>query len=99
MPQIPRETTERILAATDIVDVIGSYKNGRPACRESEVRCVFHDDASPSFNINPARQVFHCFGCKKSGDAITFVREIETLTFDDALKTLADRAGIEIPKS
>ncbi len=94
--QISRETTEQILAATDIVDVIGSYIEVKRAGAVYKALCPFHHEKTPSFNINQARQFFHCFGCKKSGDAITFVREIENLTFADAIKKLGARVGIAV---
>jgi DNA primase len=96
VPQISRETTEQILAATDIVDVIGAYIPVKRAGPSFKALCPFHNEKTPSFNINPHRQFFHCFGCGKSGDAITFVREYENLTFADAVKKLATRAGIAV---
>jgi DNA primase len=96
VPQISQETKEQILAATDIVDVIGSYIEVKRAGPSYKALCPFHNEKSPSFNINPQRQFYHCFGCKKSGDAITFVREYENLTFIDAVKKLAARAGITV---
>ena len=96
MPQISRETTEQILAATDIVEVIGAYIPVKRAGPSYKALCPFHNEKTPSFNINPVRQFFHCFGCGKSGDAITFVREYENLTFSDAVKKLANRAGIAV---
>jgi DNA primase len=96
VPQISRETTEQILAATDIVDLIGSYIEVKRSGTKFVALCPFHNEKSPSFNINQHRQFFHCFGCKKSGDAITFVREYENLTFTDAVKKLASRAGIAV---
>ncbi len=96
MPQIPRETTEQVLAATDIVDVIQSYIPVKRAGTRYVALCPFHGEKTPSFSINPQGQFFHCFGCGKSGDAITFVREYENLTFADAVKKLAARTGIEV---
>lgn len=96
MPQISRETTEQILAATDIVEVISGYIPVKRAGPSFKALCPFHNEKTPSFNINPQRQFFHCFGCGKSGDAITFVREYENLTFTDAVKKLATRAGVTI---
>jgi DNA primase len=96
VPQISRETTEQILAATDIVDVIGSYIPVKRAGPSFKALCPFHNEKTPSFNINPHRQFFHCFGCGKSGDAITFVRDHENLTFSDAARKLAVRAGITV---
>ena len=96
MPQIPRETVEQVLAATDIVDLISSYMPVKRAGARFQTLCPFHNEKSPSFSIDPVKQFFHCFGCKKSGDAITFVREYENLTFTDAVKKLAGRAGVTI---
>lgn len=96
MPQIPRETTEQVLAATDIVDVIQSYIPVKRAGTRFVALCPFHGEKTPSFSINPQGQFFHCFGCGKSGDAITFVREYENVPFVDAVKKLAARAGISV---
>jgi len=96
MPQIPRETVEQVLAATDIVDLISSYMPVKRAGSRFQTLCPFHNEKSPSFSIDPIKQFFHCFGCKKSGDAISFVREYENLTFTDAVKKLAGRAGVTI---
>ncbi|MDB6078346.1 MAG: primase, partial [Akkermansiaceae bacterium] len=97
MPQISDETKLQVLAATDIVDLIGSYiEVKRSGSGNFVALCPFHNEKSPSFNISSSRQFFHCFGCKKSGDAITFVRDYENLPFPDALKKLASRAGIAV---
>ena len=96
MPQIPRETVEQVLAAIDIVDLIGSYIPVKRAGSRYQALCPFHQEKTPSFSIDPARQFYHCFGCKASGDAIKFVREHEGLTFTDAVEKLASRAGIAI---
>jgi len=93
---VSRETTEQILAATDIVEVIGSYIEVEQAGQSFKALCPFHKEETPSFNINPVRQFFHCFGCGKIGDAITFVREYENLPFSNAVKKLAARAGIAV---
>ncbi|MEP4076821.1 DNA primase [Haloferula sp.] len=96
MPQIPRETVEQVLAATDIVELIGSYLPVKRAGARYVCNCPFHNEKTPSFSIDPARQFFHCFGCKKSGDALTFVRDYEGLTFVDAVKKLAGKCGVAI---
>ncbi len=93
---ISQETKDQVLAATDIVAVIGAYIDVKRAGPAYKALCPFHNEKSPSFNINPHRQRFHCFGCGKDGDAITFVREYENLTFSDAVKRLATRAGIAV---
>lgn len=96
MAQLSRETVEQVLAATDIVDLVGSYLPVKRAGTRFVALCPFHNEKSPSFSIDPARQFFHCFGCKKSGDAITFVRDYENLTFVDSVKKLAGRVGITV---
>jgi DNA primase len=87
---------ERIRAASDIVDVIGSYLPLKKAGANFVALCPFHKEKSPSFNVNPHRQIFHCFGCHKGGDVFTFVKEYENIGFVDAVRRLADRAKIPL---
>ncbi|HEX7471415.1 MAG TPA: DNA primase [Verrucomicrobiae bacterium] len=89
-------TLERIRAASDIVDVIGSYVPLKRAGANFVALCPFHKEKSPSFNVNSHRQIFHCFGCHKGGDVFTFVKEYENITFPEAVKRLADRAKIPL---
>jgi DNA primase len=89
-------TLEQIRAASDIVDVIGSYLPLKRAGANFVALCPFHREKTPSFNVNPHRQIFHCFGCHKGGDVFTFVREFENITFPEAVKRLADRAKIPL---
>ena len=96
MGMIPEETIKAVLDATDIVDVIGSYFPLKRAGSAFVCNCPFHNEKTPSFNINPAKQFYHCFGCGESGDAISFVKNYENLPFTDAVKKLADRAGVPI---
>ena len=96
MAQIPHDTIKQVLAATDIVELISSYIEVKRAGSAFKALCPFHNEKSPSFNLNPARQTFHCFGCGKGGDAIAFVREYENLPFSDAVRKLAGRSGITI---
>ena len=89
-------TLEQIRAASDIVDVIGSYLPLKRAGANFIALCPFHKEKTPSFNVNPQRQIFHCFGCHKGGDVFTFVKEYENLDFVEAVKRLADRAKIPL---
>lgn len=89
-------TLERIRGASDIVDVIGSYLPLKRAGANFVALCPFHKEKSPSFNVNPTRQIFHCFGCHKGGDVFTFVKEYESIDFPEAVKRLADRAKIPL---
>jgi len=93
---IPPAILERIRAASDIVDVIGSYLPLKKAGANFIALCPFHKEKTPSFNVNPHRQIFHCFGCHKGGDVFTFVREHENIGFMDAVRRLADRAKIPL---
>src|ERR1039458_5732008 len=89
-------TREQIRAASDIVDVIGSYLPLRRAGANFTALCPFHKEKSPSFNVNPQKQIFHCFGCHKGGDVFTFVKEYENIGFMDAVRRLAERAKIPL---
>ncbi|HWF20097.1 MAG TPA: DNA primase [Verrucomicrobiae bacterium] len=90
------DTIEQIRAASDIVDVIGSYVPLKRAGANFTALCPFHREKSPSFNVNPQRQIFHCFGCHKGGDVFTFVKEFENIPFPDAVRRLAERAKIPL---
>ncbi|MEI6389750.1 MAG: DNA primase [Verrucomicrobiota bacterium] len=89
-------TREQIRAASDIVDVIGSYLPLKRAGANFVALCPFHKEKTPSFNVNPHRQIFHCFGCHKGGDVFTFVKEYENIDFPEAVRRLADRAKIPL---
>jgi DNA primase len=89
-------TLERIRAASDIVDVIGSHLPLKKAGANFVALCPFHKEKTPSFSVNPHRQIFHCFGCHKGGDVFAFVKEYENIGFVDAVRRLADRAKIPI---
>ena len=89
-------TREQIRAASDIVDVIGSYIPLKRAGANFTALCPFHKEKSPSFNVNPQKQIFHCFGCHKGGDVFTFVKEYENIGFMDAVRRLAERAKIPL---
>jgi DNA primase len=95
---ISAATKEQIRAANDIVDVIGGYIPLKRAGANFVALCPFHKEKSPSFNVSPQRQFFHCFGCHKGGDVFTFVREYENIDFMDAVRRLADRARIPLER-
>ncbi|MGH7994289.1 MAG: DNA primase, partial [Limisphaerales bacterium] len=78
------------------MDVIGSCLPLKKAGANFVALCPFHKEKSPSFNVNPHRQIFHCFGCHKGGDVFTFVKEYENIGFPDAVRRLADRAKIPL---
>src|SRR5215467_1688034 len=89
-------TLEQIRAASDIVDVIGSYLPLKRAGANFVALCPFHKEKTPSFNVNPHRQIFHCFGCHKGGDVFSFVKEFENIEFPEAVRRLAERARIPL---
>jgi DNA primase len=93
---IPRSTLDQIRAASDIVDVIGAVLPLKRAGSNFRALCPFHKEKTPSFHVNPHRQIFHCFGCGKGGDVFRFLQEYEALSFYEAVKRLADRAGIPV---
>ena len=88
----------RVKEAIDIVQYIGRYISLKKSGRNFLGLCPFHGEKSPSFNVNPERGIFKCFGCGVSGDVISFVMQREGMSFGDALKLLADEAGITITK-
>ncbi|MBT5928397.1 MAG: DNA primase, partial [Verrucomicrobia bacterium] len=90
------ELVEQIRQASDIVEIISSYVPLKRAGATFKALCPFHNEKTPSFNVNPQRQTFHCFGCHKGGDVFTFVREYESLSFAEAAERLADRARIPL---
>lgn len=87
---------ERVLASTDIVRLIGEHVQLRPKGREFAGLCPFHDDKNPSMQVSPQKQIYKCFSCGAGGTAFDFVMGYHKLDFREALKMLADRAGIEL---
>ena len=97
--QIPEEVIEEIRKSNDILDVVGEYVQLKKQGRNYVGLCPFHGEKTPSFTVTQEKQIFHCFGCSKGGNAITFMMEIESFSFYEALKFLADRSGITLPDS
>ena len=85
---------ERVRESVDIVDVIGERLPLRKRGKNFIARCPFHQEKTPSFNVNPEMQIYHCFGCGAGGDVFRFLMEFDKVSFPEALRTLADRAGI-----
>jgi len=82
----------------DIVEVVGGYVPLKQAGRNLKSPCPFHDEKSASFMVSPEKGIYHCFGCGKSGDVITFIMETEGKAFIEVVKELARRAGIDLPE-
>ncbi len=87
---------DRVRAANDIVDVIGSRVPLKRAGASFVALCPFHREKSPSFHVNPQRQIFHCFGCNKGGNVFSFIRDFENVDFPEAVRRLAERAKIPL---
>lgn len=93
------ELIEEIRSSNDIVDTISQYVQLKRKGRNFFGLCPFHKEKSPSFSVSPDKQIFHCFGCGVGGNVIHFISKIENLDFKDTLEFLADRSGIELPKT
>lgn len=89
---------EEIRMKNDIVDVISQYVKLTRKGNSYFGLCPFHNEKTPSFSVTPSKQMYYCFGCGAGGNVFTFVMEYENFTFGEALKYLADRAGVELPK-
>jgi DNA primase len=95
---IPRHKIDEILDAAHIEDVVGSYITLKKRGSSLQGLCPFHNEKTPSFNVSPSKGIYKCFGCGKAGNSLNFVMDYEHLDFMGALKLLADRYNIELPK-
>jgi len=94
---IPAAFIQDLLARVDVVDVVGRYVALKKSGANFMGLCPFHGEKSPSFSVSPSKQFFHCFGCGKNGDAIAFLMEHSGLGFHEAVQTLANQAGLQVP--
>jgi DNA primase len=95
--KIPRGFSEELLNQADILRIVGDYVSLKKAGSNYKACCPFHNEKTPSFNVNPSKGIFKCFGCGKGGNAITFVMEIEGAPFPEAVKIVAEKCGIAVP--
>ncbi len=93
---ISRETIQKVLERTDIVEVIGEFVNLQRSGANYKALCPFHKERTPSFVVSPAKQIFKCFGCGESGNAVSFLMKHEHLSFTEAIKYLAKKYNIPI---
>ncbi len=91
-------TAERVKQQADIVRVVGEYVRLKKTGKDFSGLCPFHQEKTPSFTVSPIKQIFYCFGCGKGGDVFNFVMEMERCEFPDALRVVAEKCGISIPK-
>lgn len=98
MSRIPESTITEIRSRADIVGFIGRHVELKQAGRNWRGLCPFHAEKTPSFNVNPDRQIFHCFGCQEGGDVIGFLMKHSGLSFPEAARQLAGELGVEVPE-
>ena len=91
------DVVEEVRSRNDIVEVISSYVKLQKKGGSYFGLCPFHNEKSPSFSVSGNKQMFYCFGCGEGGNVFSFLMKYDSLTFGEALKTLADRAGIALP--
>ena len=92
------ELIEEVRSRNDIVDVISGYVKLKKSGSNYFGLCPFHNEKSGSFSVSPSKQMYYCFGCGAGGNVITFIMEYENYTFMEAVRMLAERAGIELPQ-
>jgi len=96
---IPQDFIDDLIARADIVEVVGRRTQLKKAGREFKACCPFHDEKTPSFTVSPGKGFYHCFGCGAHGTAIGFLMEFEHMSFVEAIESLANSMGVEVPRS
>ena len=95
---IPQSFIQELLARADVVDIVGRYVQLKKGGANFMGLCPFHGEKSPSFSVSPAKQFYHCFGCGKNGNAISFLMDHAGMTFIEAVKDLAQQYGLQVPE-
>jgi DNA primase len=99
MGLIPSDVINQVIERSDIVEIIGNYTALKKAGRNFKALCPFHNEKTPSFVVNPDKQIFHCFGCGVGGNAVGFIMRQELMEFPEALRFLANKAGVSVPEA
>ena len=95
----PEELVEEVRTKNDIVDVISGYVKLQRRGSSYLGLCPFHNEKTPSFSVSGSKQIYHCFGCGAGGNVFTFLMEYENYSFPEAMKQLAERAGVKLPEA
>src|ERR1700744_5156109 len=90
---------DKVRESTNLIDIISQYVELKKSGNGYVGLCPFHNEKTPSFSVSEDKQVYHCFGCKASGNVVTFVQQQQGLTFPETIEFLARRAGLAIPES
>ena len=96
---LPSSFIDQVRTSAEILDVVSQYVPLKPAGKNFKGLCPFHKEKTPSFNVSPERQIFHCFGCGEGGDVFKFLMLYDKMSFMEAVEHLANRAGITVPTS
>lgn len=96
--RFPQTFIDDLRRQSDIVRIVQDYVTLKKAGANWVARCPFHKETKPSFSVNPAKEIFYCFGCQKGGSVFNFVMEIERVTFPEAIKIVAEKSGVPLPK-
>jgi DNA primase len=98
MSLIPEDIIAQVIERNDIVELIASYYPLKRAGQNFKTNCPFHNEKTPSFVVNPSKQIFHCFGCGVGGNVVSFIMKQERCEFPEAIRFLAQRVNVEIPQ-
>ena len=97
MARLPQVFIDQVLDRTDIVDVVDRRVKLKKAGKNYSACCPFHQEKTPSFSVNPEKQFYYCFGCGAGGNALGFIMEYDRMEFREAIESLAQAAGMELP--
>jgi len=96
--RFPQTFIDDLKRQADIVRIVGDYVTLKKTGANWSARCPFHKETKPSFSVNPSKEIFYCFGCQKGGSVFNFIMEIERVTFPEAIKIVAEKSGMPLPK-